>query len=313
MTKIKKFLAPNIPEALRLIKREMGEDALILGTSRRRRGDEKGNRVEVVAAEGGKQDTASRHNNAPISSSAHENGGIATMGTLDREIVSELRHIETRLKEILETLVVPSRVPIEAAGDPLSESLMNAGFDPSVLESKRDRLLQGQPTMEALVKRLLFGLSIEAPDENTSAFLGPSGAGKSTSVLKMARRLSASASSKPMVIYFGSEDCRDTAWLKAQCKKLGVKFSMVSKASNLEKIVTKKSSRPILIDTPSISNLREEDLQFLIALSRRIEGMKIRLVLDASMDSLNMCAIASCVPAGARMKRPASAARSRLH
>jgi flagellar biosynthesis protein FlhF len=301
MMKIRKFLAPSIPEALRQVRHEMGEDALILGTSRKRRRDESGNRVEVVAAAGSDSDPAGKQAHDPATIDATATKEMVTMRTLEKDIVGELRQIEARLKDILETLVVPSVKPAQEVKGSMSQSLLNAGFDRSVIASRLSPAIPRGTTLDGMLKGVLSGLSIEEPGERIAVFVGPSGAGKSTTILKMVSRLGQPGRARPRVVYFGEDRRRDTTWLGGECKRLGVKFSKVTKISKLEKIITRERKRPILIDTPSISDLREEHLRFLIDMSRRTDGMRIRLVIDSTMDPLNICAIASCVPAGARM------------
>jgi flagellar biosynthesis protein FlhF len=301
MMKIRKFLAPSIPEALRQIKHEMGEDALILGTSRKRRLDESGNRVEVVAAAGSQTDSTGGRAHNPTTNNVTANKELVTMRTIEKDIVNELKQIEARLKDILETLVVPSAKPTQEIGGAMNLNLLDAGFDRSVIASRLAPSIQRGTTLDGMLKGLLSGLSIEEPRDRIAVFVGPSGAGKSTTILKMASRRTWPERAKPRVVFFGEDSRRDTAWLGAECKRLGVKFSKVTKVNKLEKMITKERKRPILIDTPSISDLREEHLRFLIDMSRRTDGMRIRLVIDSTMDPLNICAIASCVPAGAPM------------
>ena len=123
--KIRKFTAASIPEALNLVRSEMGDDALILGTSRSRGRKGRAGEVEVVAARdrmGGRAETrATSHTKE-----------IKDMRKLDRDIVTELKQIETRLKDFLESFDAPAARRSEKVL-PLNKDLVNAGFDPAML------------------------------------------------------------------------------------------------------------------------------------------------------------------------------------
>jgi len=324
--KIKKFTAATIPEALRLVRNDMGDEALILGASRSRSRRGRSGRVEVVAARGGgarspSEDYASdrpgRRNGAmrPGSvkagdavmaagratrkGSSHETREIKEMRKLDRDIVSELKQIESRLKELLEGLDKPStrlgERPLQVNRD-----IINAGFDPELLEGKVPAaLLRGDTALDQLIKALVGGVPIAPTEDRILVFLGPSGSGKTTTLLKVARSVFLDDKVKPRVVFLGNND-EDTSWLKARCKHLGLKFTYVSRLDKLAKILKKEKS-PLLIDTPGISDLGDAEMRFLVEASKEIPGMGLRLVVDANMDPWNMCAIASCIPRASEM------------
>jgi flagellar biosynthesis protein FlhF len=81
---------------------------------------------------------------------------------------------------------------------------------------------------------------------------------------------------------------------------MGLKFTHISRLDKMAKILRKEKS-PVLIDTPGISELGDAELRFLVEASRELTGMGLRLVVDATMDPWNMCAIASCIPEASAM------------
>lgn len=302
MTKIKKFTAASIPEALNLVRREMGEEALILGTSRSKGRKGRPGGVEVVAARDG------RTAQYPARTREEAGGGtkevshskeIREMRKLDRDIVTELKQIEARLKDLLEGFDRPSEVR-NVRVLPLNRDLVSAGFDAAMLEGRIPAsLLRSDAAPDQLVKAVVGGVSVARTEDRILVFLGPSGSGKTTTLLKVARSVFLVNNVEPRVVFFGPKD-EDTSWLKAQCKRLGLKFRHISRMDRMAKML-KKEKAPILVDTPGISDLGDAEMRFLVEASREIPGMGLRLVVDATMDPWNACAIASCIPQGSSM------------
>lgn len=221
------------------------------------------------------------------------------MRKLDRDIVSELRQIEIRLKDLLEGLDVPA-VRRNDRPSPVNKDLVSAGFDPGMLEGKVPAsLLRSDAAPDQLVRALVGSVPVARMDDRILVFLGPSGSGKTTTLLKTARTVFLNNKVKPRVVFFGSND-EDTTWLKAQCKRLGVKFTRISRLDKMAKII-KKDRTPVLVDTPSISDLGEAEMRFLVDAAKEIPNMGLRLVVDATMDPWNVCAIASCIPQASGM------------
>jgi len=291
-----------------MVRRDMGKDALILGTSRRPRPDREGNVVEVIAAlpDRVEADSSAAHSGSygavekgtPQQAAARE---IELTRQLDAGIVKELRAIQQRLEEILANLGQPAPGALEArptgkASPVLRERLLGAGFYPNLIDSKGEFLATARNiSLEALVRSLVKEIEPNEPVEDISVFIGPSGAGKTTTVLKIATGMLLPNDAKPLIVHFGS-DGDDAKWLKSQCKRLHIRFKCVSKIKDMEKMLAKPDKFPILIDTPGISSLAEEELRFFVEAARTTDGMNIRLVVDSGMDPLNICAIASCLP-----------------
>lgn len=290
MTKIKKFVAPSIQEAFALVSIEMGKDAVILGTTRKAKADLDGNRVEVVAASAPAPSGMAAAPEAAAAAAAVND--VAKLRGVDRDVMSELRQIDVRLKEIMETMAAPAPPAERRANVRLEE----AGFDQGLLGDAVALPRLGWASFERVFEDLVMEVPIDQGEDRISVFLGPAGSGKTTSVLKIAAGVLLPKRVKPLVVRFGDDGGKDTAWLKSQCRKMKIKFKAVSSAKKLEKLLAGRSKGPVLVDTPSLSNFKEEDLRAVLDMSKRLEGMKLRLVIDAAMDPRNICAIASCIP-----------------
>jgi flagellar biosynthesis protein FlhF len=298
MMKIKKFTAPTIPGALKLAERELGKDALILGASRSPARDGEGSRVEVVAATGGERAVASAQAGSPRAGTRQ----IDEVRKMDKSIVMELKQIERRLGQIIRALPVeiedrPGRALGPVPDDRAPMGLLNAGFDPLLVGQRlASGTTVGGKSVDQLVRDLVNQVGIEQSGEEVSAFLGPSGSGKTTTLLKIAKSVLLPRGTKPHIFYFGKADERGALWLKQQSKLLGLRFKAVDRPGHLEKAIARRGKAPIFIDTPSISDFSDSKLRFLIDLSKRVDCVRIRLVIDSTMDPMNICSIASCIP-----------------
>ncbi len=303
MMRIKKFTGPNIAKSLALAKQEMGEDALILSTMRRRKGAEVV--VEIVAANNKALETARDLPGPPArngGSGEEAPGSPATSPQgLDTGIVRELEQVESRLNAILAKLVP---APSDDRGRRLGElrvNLHNAGFDPGLVQR---RFLKREPgpwsSFESYLEDLVADVPLEIPEERVSIFVGPSGSGKTTALLKIAAVLK-KRGMQPRVVYFGEDANGEARALRSRCRKLGIRPKIISSAKKLLEEVERSPDSPVLIDTSGMASVGDERLDFLAGLTRRIDGAVIRLVIDSAMDPLNISMIASCVPGPARM------------
>lgn len=280
-----------------MVKDQMGDDALILGTTRLPGRAGKPKRVEVVAAvETGRRSPAA----VPGRRGAKLDAGdpeIAHLRKTDKDLAVEIRQIESRLKELLDRILGPAAQTAESTAAVAGSKLLSAGFDPDLVRRRLPVERQvSDCSIEALVDDLVDRLRVEPPLEKISVFLGSSGSGKTTTILKVAAGMLLPMGLKPQVIYFGTDDGRSTAWLSTQCRKLRIRFRKVSDIKKMAKILRKAGKHPILIDTPGISDLTDAELGFIAEAAKSIDGMRIRLVVDSGMDPRNICAIASCIP-----------------
>ena len=317
MMRIKKFTGPNIARSLALAKQEMGDDALILQTMRRRKGAE--HVVEIVAANNRAAKTADRiagggggEREAVVEPVAGQAGRPAKGGkgpadtealrAVDLSVVRELEQVEMHLNSIMTRIAPPEWDDRRKHLSRFRVNLHNAGFEPGLVQR---RFLKSEPvqgaSFEAYLEDLIGEVPLEVPEERISVFIGPSGSGKTTALLKVAAAVLLPRGIKPRVIHFGPGRTRDSKYLASACKKLGIKFKVVSDANRLEKEIAGNSEAPLLIDTPGIAGLGDEGLEIVAGLTRLREGAVVRLVVDAAMDPANISAIASCIPGPARV------------
>jgi flagellar biosynthesis protein FlhF len=303
MKKIRKFSAQSIPEALKMVRDEMGSDAVILGTTRLPGQKGRRHQVEVVAASDGNPGRSSATDmKRRAQGMDHHDSHIAELRKTDKNLVLELRQIESRLRTLLDKVLGPGAGADRPVTDTPGKTLLDAGFDSHLVEKRLSAHRHAMETStETLVEDLVGRVRVAPALERISVFLGTSGAGKTTTVLKVASQVLLPNGLKPQVVYFGEDDGRGVSWLRNQCRRIRVRFKKVPNIKNLDKILRKARKHPILIDTPGISELGDEDLRFIAEAARVYEGMRIRLVVDSGMDPQNICSIASCIPDSSRM------------
>ncbi len=294
--KIKKFSAQTIPEALTQIKREMGPEAIVLGTARRRvKG--RADLVEVVAAVGEEVEQMAKVSAKPSNSRTN----LTEMRKLDRDILSELRQIEMRLQDIVESVIADAYLCPDSSNS-FVRGLLTAGFDPMLLRDsiKLEDLARAQ-SQQGFVRSILEGIPIVNPTERVSIFVGPSGSGKTTSLLKVARRCATRGKARPIVAFLGPKSSRDIIWLKREARNLKAKFHHIDSCSHLERLIEKHPKTTILVDTPGISKIEDTLLRSLVDLSKALDSVRLNLVIEATMDPQNMFALVSCIPGSPNM------------
>ena len=152
MMRIKKFTGPNIAKSLALAKAEMGEDALILQTLRRRKGVE--SVVEIVAANSRAARSAGGLADGSLSAEAERGGarerasggsqatGSAVLRDTDLSIMRELEEVELQLNSIMARIAPPAWDGRRKHLSELRVNLQNAGFDPGLVQR---RFLRTEP------------------------------------------------------------------------------------------------------------------------------------------------------------------------
>jgi flagellar biosynthesis protein FlhF len=305
MMRIKKFTGPNIAKSLALAKAEMGDDAVILQTMRRRKGAE--HVVEIVAANHRAADTAgnlggTRAVPGPGAREAKARSAGRPSGDFNLGVLRDLEEIESQLGAIVMKLAPPDWSDRRRRLSDLRVNLHNAGFDPALVQK---RFLNSEPlpdsSFEAYLREMIGEVPLEMPEERVSVFMGPSGSGKTTALLKVAVGVLLDRGVKPRVLYYGPAGSKGVKHLASSCKRLGIKFKAVADDAALMREMEKGGNCPVLIDTPGIAGLGEQRLQCLAGLTGKLDGAVIRLVVDSGMDPANISAIASCIPRPKRM------------
>ena len=243
--KIKKFVGKNFKEALEMVKRELGADAIILSSRTLKTGPMgllKKETVEVTAALDETPD--------PEDSFRQEISADGSL-TLSDDILRELRSLREEIGFLKETLrpVVPTlRIGKDKKG--LYNMLLKQGVDSQfamvLLERSGD-------TVGSLVDAIKAGVRVRRPvpsEERGYMFIGPAGIGKTTTMSKVAHMFS-SYKKHVSLISLDSRRISSVAYMKELSRQLKCDLKFVRNVSELPRIVYKDSDKgPVLIDIP---------------------------------------------------------------
>ncbi len=312
-----KIIAATTTEALKLVREQVGGDALVLSTRDTAEG------VEIVAISPEALAKLSQRPevkvaqvvNTPVNSpantvtvSASNTGSIkpATMAPAAQVLnsnedkrVDKLLAEFSQVKQLLQThLSARAWDDIQAQSTEKAEALrimLNAGFSPQLCGEMADQLSAQGPSEVHLMDRLqallqskiqtLDPLSVFDPG-GVFAFIGPTGVGKTTAIAKIAARC---------VLRYGRDQLAllttDTfrigaqEQLKVYAKIIGVPVVSLRDSEDLaSKLSSMKDRRVILLDTAGVS---QRDTQMLEQSQLLLEGapaLKRILVMSSTTD-----------------------------
>jgi flagellar biosynthesis protein FlhF len=274
--KIKKFAGKNFKEALEMVKKELGSDAIILSSRTIRTGPMgllKKETVEVTAALDETADEgAFRQEMSPDGSF-----------TLSEDILRELRSLREEicfLKETLRPVVPTLRISKDKKG--LYNMLLKQGVDSQfamvLLERSGD-------TVGSLINAIKLEVKVKRPvlsEDRGYMFFGPPGVGKTTTMSKVAHMF-ASSKRQVSLITLDSQRISSIAYMKELSRQLKCDLKFAKNVSELPRIIYKDSERgPVLIDTPG------HECEQILRQTKDVfsSGFPLNkcLLMDASMD-----------------------------
>ncbi len=236
--KIKKFVGKSFKDALDIVKKELGSDAIILSSKSIKTGPFgilSKDAVEVTAA----IDETDTIPAAKVVSSEME------------EVLKEIRGLREEvcfLKETLRPIVPTLRIGKDKKG--LFNLLVRQGVDTQFAIILLERSQESLDSLKGVIQRDLKIQGITPAEERGFIFIGPPGVGKTTTVSKVAYLL-ASKRKNVNLISLDAGRIGSIAYMKELSKQLRCPLKIVRKISDLPKIVYKEIQRgPLLIDTP---------------------------------------------------------------
>lgn len=256
--KLKKFTASSFKEAMDIVKKELGPDAVILSQRNIPSGRFGKNLIEVTAG----IDENALPPPPPSSSYGYASTSHRTVGT--PEVIEEMRKIRDEISFLKDTLrpIVPN-IKLESKKKGHFNLLVRQGIDPQfamMIVEKADT------TLESLKETIANEIKIEplsSIEDMGLMFVGPPGAGKTTSMSKIAYTL---REQKRHVNIMTLDDTRigSVASIKDIASRLKCSMRVVNNIADLPKIIYRDTAKgPILIDTSghefkeTLSQLRE--------------------------------------------------------
>ena len=254
--RIKKIVAENLSEGKVLIKKELGEDAVILSTRNLKNSETGNNSIEIVAAIDEqvqlqqKIDSKSKLNKNSYDNYNYENLinkiQFPFLGYLDKNLeikykyLKELGFQEDFIGPILKSISQSNNIDIT------EDELLNS----IISRIKTENLFQKK------ISRKVYG------------FVGTSGVGKTITLLKFAVIHKIMNSSNILIIGANNHNFGANDLLAAYCKVLDLNFEKAGTEEELNRLIeSKKAYDIVLIDFDSKSNLTNSSIENILILS----------------------------------------------
>lgn len=306
---IKKFTGATVKEAMRMIKAELGENALILSTKRAATG-----LYEVVAAVDYDLSSpidlnisdgtfGSGGGRGPLPSSRPDRktapGGnlppSAVSGAreeLSPAIKKELRELK-ELKEFWRALISQSRIPATEIFTRLEEEFTNNGIDRRLTQKvlmSAFKSVTGENASDIgylksyMKERVSERISVKDPlaSKGVVAFVGPAGVGKTTTIAKLAAMQAIKRKRKIALLTMDTYRIAASEQLKVYGKIIGVPVEVAKTAKELASCMGAHRDKDlILIDTAGRSPRDPEQMKELDEIARISPEMRFNLVLSS--------------------------------
>jgi flagellar biosynthesis protein FlhF len=328
---IKRFEAKNMGSALEMVKAELGEEAIILSTGRRRKRDsatqEFVNTVELVAAvdfdhrQVQEDDTAPKdrggavedlHDLCPPRQRSRESAGPEQLDSLNREIQD--------LKRLLSQALIR---PAAEVADPVSHSFLGQGSPLLIIQQVFTELGMEPTLQQALAARFLaemgtersvtygavaawlgeYGLSHiktgvragEAKGPCWWALLGPTGVGKTTTMAKLAAQLKFKKGMKGVLITVDTYRLGAIEQISKYSELMDIPLETARDAKQLIKIFARHKEKDfILVDTTGRSPGDPRHGQELSRIFDAVPGLGAQAILCATAKSEDLMASIRC-------------------
>ena len=262
--RIKKYVAATMPEAMNVIRKELGPEAVILNSKEVKRGGFLGlfkkKRIEVIAALD--PHPLERQEEQPRIKKTVEQPFVLMNEEKDNnEILSEIKH----LKKIIEIQSQQAGADLLPDYQLALKHLLDQEVDASIAEKfiqdvaksyesneKQPNVTEIFTAMETVIEEALHKFSFNgiSGDKRIVQFVGPTGVGKTTTIAKVAAHLM--LKDKKKVAFITTDTYRIAAieQLKTYARILNVPMEVAYNVSDYKKAVEKLDAYDfILVDT----------------------------------------------------------------
>jgi flagellar biosynthesis protein FlhF len=310
---IKRFEAKNMTVALRLIKAELGTDAVILSArSIKKRsgilGELKYSGVEVTAATDAPVYTENGSRRAR--QAADEDQPADTYPQVPQTPVTASIN-DAQDDDILPKMSSPKRAPNVVPAKKylfgLYQQLISKGVDADIagdltegirlIPNATERLANGE--YEPLLAGVLdhMGLSADAIrlDSNRPqaiAFVGTTGVGKTTTVAKIAAHFAVIRKKAVALVSFDDARIGALEQIRVYAKIIGVPLATAANRTELKKQLKRFNDKDlVLIDTPGLSSKNDSQIKNLQNIFAKLSAIQTQVVLSATTKETDLMEI----------------------
>lgn len=286
--RMKSFTGPSVKEALRLIKAEFGEQALIMSNKRLSSGQ-----YEVIAAVDYDLDAAaSAGKNRGAESTVKPVMTAGSQSSLERELKKELRELR-ELKDLCFSFAARSGGAAADVFNRLEENLVTGGVDRRLAKKILMNTLSGVTRdkaadiiyLKSRMRRKVYDrLDVKDPLANSGAlaFVGSEGAGKTTTIAKLAAVHGVKRKRRMALITMDTLRIGAADQLKAYGRLMGVPVEVARDAGELKSRMCAHADKElILVDTPGLNHRDSRRMEALIRLADECPALKFNLVLNS--------------------------------
>jgi flagellar biosynthesis protein FlhF len=298
---IKRFIAGSSREALRMVKKEMGPDAVILRTRTLpapEQGSEAGrDRVEVTAAV---DYTAPE---VPARAGGRGAPHPDTVSERWRVLERELKDIKAALLSAESSRGLSPELYYDRSIRSMHGHFMSFGLKPEIVDDIMTELYRGgrpgnganeADLLRESLSRTLRRVAVAPPrripgTQEIYAFIGPTGVGKTTTLAKLAALRAVKQGVSTALITLDTFRIAAVSQLQTYGRIMGVPLYVASGRTELDDAIRRsRDADLILIDTAGRSPNQEEELQTLARLFGDREDVHHFLVLSATTDYGNL-------------------------
>lgn len=280
---VKRFQAATVSDAMKKVKEEWGENAVILNTRKIRCGGFLGlfrkDLIEVTAAIDEVPQTSTRRLNKPAA--AVERRDQRELGELRREIQRTQELVRQLVRHLEEEKVVSSSNDFaqELVARGLSTELL-----PDLLKSDEGQQLTWQQVAKNLERRI--SPYVESGGKGrVIALVGPTGAGKTTTLAKLAAAEVLTKKNQVAFITFDTYRVSAVEQLKTYADILGAPIDVVCTPQELQQAIARFSDKSrILIDTVGRSHQNIMQLSEMRSFIEAAQPDEVHLTISVTTD-----------------------------
>ncbi|WP_372868564.1 flagellar biosynthesis protein FlhF [Planomicrobium okeanokoites] len=302
--RLKTYIVQNVSEALPMIKRDLGADALILNTKKVKTGGFIGffqkERLEVTAAVEAQPKKKKAASKAPEEAAAVQKASVPVPPSpiaapedsnphLTGDLINELKGIKQFMMQSMQEDHLPAslkplnqrlssqEVTKEIQSEILAKMMLTIGQQPDISAAQIHRMAKTE-----IVR--LIGLHQQKPvlkDPEIICFIGPTGVGKTTTIAKIAADLLLREGKKVGLITSDTYRIAAVEQLKTYAGILNIPIQVVDSAEDLNRAMAELAACDIILMDTAGRNYQQkqyiDDLEALLADKNKIQ---INLVLS---------------------------------